>query len=61
MKINFIENEYFIEKEKEFIQFLSNLENMIEDNEELSNNLEELDKGLTKVIMLIFILCSFNR
>ena len=53
-EINFIENEYFIEKEKEFIQCLLDLENMIEDNKELSKNSEELDKDQTEVIMIIF-------
>ena len=55
LKINFIENEYFIEKENEFIQFLLDLKKMVKDNEELNNNWEELDKGLTEVIMIIFI------
>jgi len=55
MKINFIENKYFIEKENEFIQFLSYLEKMIEDNEELNNNWEKLDNKINEVIMIIFI------
>ena len=55
MKINFIENKYFIKKEKEFIQLLSDLENMINDNEELSNNFKKLDEDIAEVIMIIFI------